>query len=88
MSKDLFPADVSKRICNHMNLDHKDSLITYAKHYGGISNPIHVELVDITKNAMHLEVDEESVEILFDHKLKDSSDAHKTLVSMIKSLSD
>ncbi len=76
--------EVSKRICNHMNKDHKDSILLYANIYAGINNPIKAEMLDITSEAMLLKVDGRNVEIIFDHVLKDSKDAHQTLVDMIK----
>ena len=79
--------EVSLRICNHMNNDHKDSLITYAKFYGNIEQPINVQMLEINSKSMSLNVDGNIIEIHFDHFLKDSSDAHQTLVKMIKSVS-
>ncbi|WP_269622720.1 DUF2470 domain-containing protein [Prochlorococcus marinus] len=86
MDNDLLNINVSKRICKHMNSDHKGSLIKYASYYGGIKKPVNVIMIDIKPDMMILLVDNKSVKIPFDHYLKDSSDAHKTLVSMIKEL--
>ena len=84
MQKETLTPQVSQRICAHMNRDHKDSVFKYASHFGGISNPKTVEMIEITTIAMNLKVDGKMIEIPFDHKLQDSSDAHQTLVSMIK----
>ncbi|KGG17793.1 hypothetical protein EV07_1235 [Prochlorococcus sp. MIT 0603] len=69
-----------------MNKDHKDSLVKYACHYGGIPNPKDPEMVEINNKNMKLKVSGEIIVIPFDHCLQDSSDAHKTLVSMIQAI--
>ena len=76
----------STRICNHMNKDHSDAVIAYAKFYGGIETCNNAQIVSLSSELMELKVDEQIIKIKFDHILKDSSDAHKTLVSMIKSI--
>ncbi|KGG14026.1 putative heme iron utilization protein [Prochlorococcus sp. SS52] len=69
-----------------MNSDHKDTLAKYAIHYGGINSVSTVEMLEITSLWMKLKVDGNDLQIPFDHTLIDSSDAHKTLVSMSKSI--
>ncbi len=86
MSIESITKEVSKRICKHMNKDHVSSLIIYAQYYARITNPIHVEMIEITEKAMYLNVDNKKVEIKFDHVLKDSKDAHSTLVAMLKAV--
>jgi len=86
MKNDLINDDVSKRICNHMNKDHKDSLIAYASFYGGIDQANSAELLQITEHFMILLVDTKNIKIYFDHTLRDSDDAHQTLVSMLKKI--
>ena len=76
----------STRICNHMNKDHSDAVIAYAKYYGGIEMCNKAQIVTLSAELMELKVDEQIIKIKFDHTLKDCSDAHKTLVSMIKSI--
>ena len=78
------PADpltdaVSTRICKHMNDDHAEAVLAYAKHYGGVSNPAAARMVSVKAETMELEVDGASVSIAFDHILTDSEDAHRTL---------
>ncbi|KGG32464.1 putative heme iron utilization protein [Prochlorococcus marinus str. SS51] len=43
-------------------------------------------MLEITSLWMKLKVDGNDLQIPFDHTLIDSSDAHKTLVSMSKSI--
>ncbi len=86
MRQDPITKEVSQRICNHMNKDHLESLKAYASFYGGIKNPINANLLEITAESMHLSVDGSYIIIKFDHPLKDSSDAHQTLVSMLEKI--
>ena len=54
------PADpltdaVSTRICKHMNDDHAEAVLAYAKHYGGVSNPAAARMVSVKAETMELE---------------------------------
>ncbi len=84
MKTDPLKPDVRTRICKHMNNDHQEALLEYAKRFGGISNPSHAKMIDINTIGLKLEVDCQVIEIPFDHTLEDSLDAHKTLVAMLK----
>ncbi len=84
MANEPISTEVSKRICLHMNRDHNSSILKYAVNYGGADNPKHVEMVELNQELMILNVDGKRISIYFDHILKDSSDAHKTLVNMAK----
>ena len=86
MPADPLTADVSTRICRHMNDDHAEAVLAYARHYGGITAPTTARMVAVTPDDMELEVDGESVRIRFDHSLTDSEDAHRTLVSMLRAM--
>ena len=86
MKNEPITPEVSKRICNHMNKDHKDSIVFYAINYAGIESPVNVEMLKITPNSMYLKVDNKNIEISFDHILQDSKDAHQTLVDMLKKI--
>ena len=87
MKNEAITSSVSKRICDHMNKDHVNSLLAYAKFYAGIKNPIEVKMLSIDQHLMNLDVDGEKIQIKFDHILKDSTDAHQTLVAMLNQLS-
>ena len=82
-NQSLTPEDC-KRICDHMNKDHKNALLIYAKHYAAIEAPLNAEMSDISSEAMYLRVDSIDIKITFKHRLKDSKDAHQTLVDMLK----
>ncbi len=86
MTANLLSREVSDRICKHMNDDHKEALIAFVQHYGGQAHPSEAKMLVITAQSMEIAVDGEIIAIKFDHPLSDSEDAHRTLVSMFKSL--
>jgi putative heme iron utilization protein len=87
MSKD-FSADISSRICKHMNDDHADAIVVYAKAFGGITDVNAAQMLSIDAQGMDLtaQVDGKTVpiRIQFDHVLADAEDAHQTLIAMVK----
>ncbi|MBW4530952.1 MAG: DUF2470 domain-containing protein [Aphanothece saxicola GSE-SYN-MK-01-06B] len=86
MAADPLTAAVSDRICKHMNDDHAEAVLAYARHYGGCTEAQGARMVAVEPEAMRLEVDGTPVEVPFDHALTDSEDAHRTLVAMLRSL--
>ena len=86
MAADPLTPAVSDRICKHMNDDHADAVLAYARHYGGVANPGQARMVAVKPEAMELEVDGTTVEVAFDHTLSDSEDAHRTLVAMLRAM--
>ena len=76
----------STRICNHMNKDHQDAVNAYAKHYGKIETFKSAKMTSLSPESIELKIDDQNIEIPFDHVLQDCSDAHKTLVRMIKDI--
>ena len=86
MAADPLTSAVSDRICKHMNGDHADAVLAYARHYGGVENPGQARMVAVKPEAMQLEVDGTMVEVAFDHTLSDSEDAHRTLVAMLRAM--
>ncbi len=79
-------SECSQRICNHMNKDHENAVIAYARFYGGLPKTNKAALINISPEKMELLADETLVEISFDHTLLDSEDAHQTLISMLKAI--
>lgn len=82
-------AAISDRICKHMNNDHGDALILYAKHYGKLDKLNSAKMLSIDNEGMYLiidENDENPLRINFDHSLVDAKDAHHTLVEMLKTI--
>ncbi|AFZ25532.1 putative heme iron utilization protein [Cylindrospermum stagnale PCC 7417] len=85
---DIFSAEISSRICKHMNEDHADAIILYSQAFGGVTNATAAQMLSIDAEGMNLtaQVNEESipVRIQFDHVLADAEDAHQTLIAMVK----
>ena len=86
MAADPLTSAVSERICKHMNDDHAEALLAYARHYGGVEAPQQVRMVAVRPEAMELEVDGQRLDVAFDHTLSDSEDAHRTLVAMLRAM--
>lgn len=86
MAADPLTPAVSERICKHMNDDHADAVLAYARHYGGIDNPGQARMVAVKPEAMELDVDGARLNVAFDHTLSDSEDAHRTLVAMLRAM--
>ena len=84
----LFTSEVSDRICSHMNEDHQYAVLLYAQKFGSHSNSKAAKMLSIDALGMNLiaEVSGESLPIIieFDHTLKDTEDAHHTLIDMLK----
>ena len=79
---------ISDRICQHMNEDHADAVVLYAKAFGNQPATETAEMVSIDPEGMNLsaEIQGETVpvRIEFDHQLQDAEDAHHTLIAMLK----
>ena len=86
MNSEPINQDSSIRICTHMNEDHGDAVTAYAKYYGKIKNFKSAKMISLSNESIQLQIDDETLEIKFDHILQDCSDAHKTLVKMIKAI--
>ena len=86
MNSEPITQESSSRICNHMNQDHKDAVNAYAKYYGKIETFRSAKMIGLSKESIKLKIDDQTLEIKFDHLLQDCSDAHKTLVKMIKAI--
>ena len=86
MNSEPINQESSSRICNHMNRDHQNAINSYAKYYGKIKSFRSAKMTRLSPESMQLKVDDQKIEIKFDHILQDCSDAHKTLVRMIKAI--
>ena len=86
MTSEPINQESSTRICNHMNKDHQEAVDAYAKYYGKIETFKSAKMIRLSQESIHLQIDDQTLEIKFDHTLEDCSDAHKTLVQMIKSI--
>ena len=86
MNSEPITQETSTRICNHMNKDHEDAVNAFAKYYGKIKTFKSAKMISLSKESIELKIDEKILEVKFDHILQDCSDAHKTLVKMIKEI--
>ena len=87
MSDVITPA-VSDRICKHMNEDHGEAIVLYAKAFGNSPDAESAKMIAIDPQGMDLTAQiagkDTPVRIEFDHTLQDSEDAHQTLIAMVK----
>ena len=86
MGSEPITKESSIRICNHMNKDHQDAVNAYAKYYGKIKTFRSAKMIRLSPESIQLEIDDQTINIKFDHVLQDCSDAHQTLVKMIKAI--
>jgi len=63
MPADPLTPDVSARICLHMNNDHAEAVLSYARHYGGVEAPQSARMLQVLPEAMELEVDGSTVAV-------------------------
>ncbi len=85
---DNFSAEVSSRICEHMNEDHSSAVAIYAQAFGGLIEATSAKMLAIDAQGMDLMAqisgEDVPVRVNFDHELQDSEDAHQTLIAMVK----
>lgn len=87
MSEPISPT-ISDRICKHMNEDHADAIVLYARVFGKAPNALAAQMLSIDPLGMDLSVESDNrntrVRIEFDSPLKDAQDAHHILIKMVK----
>jgi putative heme iron utilization protein len=85
---DPITPEVSQRICAHMNDDHAEAVLLYAKVYGKAEDAIAASMTAIDPEGMDLSVtlsgEATSLRIPFERHLTDSEDAHQTLIGMVR----
>jgi|LauGreDrversion4_2_1035121.scaffolds.fasta_scaffold429337_2 putative heme iron utilization protein len=86
MAADPLTDAVSERICTHMNRDHAEAVLAYARHFGDRPGASEARMLAVRPEGMELSADGETILVAFDHQLSDSDDAHRTLVAMLRSL--
>jgi putative heme iron utilization protein len=83
-----FTPEISDRICKHMNEDHADAVLLYAKVFANTTEATSAKMLKIDAHGMELMVQNQNestpVRIAFDHELQDAEDAHHTLIDMVK----
>ena len=75
----------SKRVCDHMNKDHIDSVHKYLKYYAKIEQFEDATMEKITSTSMKIKYDNKIAVINFKKEISED-EIHKTLVSMIKNI--
>ena len=75
----------SKRVCDHMNNDHLESVHKYLIHYGKISNFENAYMEEINNKYIKINYDGKSVIIDFKNEISEE-EIHATLVAMIKKI--
>ncbi|MGD0472728.1 MAG: DUF2470 domain-containing protein [Candidatus Velthaea sp.] len=84
----MLSPEAAAAICEHMNEDHADAVVAYARAYGNVTSARTAELVALDARAMELSVDTGAqrivVSIAFDHALAGKDDARETLVRMAR----
>ena len=73
----------SKRVCEHMNKDHMDSVHKYLKFYAKIEKFKDAKMEEINSTSMKIRYDNKFAVIKFKGEISED-DIHKTLVSMVK----
>jgi putative heme iron utilization protein len=85
---DPFSSEVSNRICKHMNEDHADAVLLYARAFGKSTGATAAEMRSIDAHGMDLLTQVNGVgvplRIPFDRPLQDAEDAHHTLIAMVR----
>jgi putative heme iron utilization protein len=75
------PDNVSDRICNHMNKDHKSEINSYATK-AGLKDFKTVQMMRVTSEEMHLWVDGTIVHVKYPRIAEDAKDIKNILVEM------
>lgn len=85
---DPITPEISNRICKHMNEDHADAVLLYAKSFGNLTTATAAKMLAIDPEGMDLDTqvdgNSQTIRIKFDHVLENSEDAHHTLIAMVK----
>jgi putative heme iron utilization protein len=79
-------AEACASMIEHMNGDHADSVVAYARHYGKAAAAESAMIVGLDSLGMDIEAVSNGVSsrlrVAFDHELVDALDGRKTLVAM------
>jgi len=75
----------SKRVCDHMNKDHMDSVYKYLKFYAKVEQFKYAKMEEINSTSMKIKYDNKLAVINFKEEISED-EIHKTLVSMIRNI--
>ena len=77
----IISRETSKRVCDHMNNDHIDSVHKYLIHYGKISRFENAYMEEINNSYIKINYDGQSAIINFKNEISEE-EIHSTLVSV------
>ena len=77
--------NTSKRVCDHMNKDHLDSVYKYLRYYAKIEKFKVAKMQEINSSSIKIKYDDKVAVINFDKKISEN-EIHEKLVSMIKNI--
>ena len=81
-------ADAVQHICAHMNEDHADALVSYARVFARLDDVRSARMTGLDATGLDLDVATGAgslpARITFDHTLEDADDAHQTLIRMAR----
>ncbi len=83
----IISKETSKRVCDHMNNDHLDSVHIYLTHYGKISTFENAYMEEINNSYIKINYDGQSAIINFKNEISEE-EIHSTLISMIKEIKE
>jgi putative heme iron utilization protein len=79
-------ADAFATMIAHMNDDHTDAVVAYARYYGGVSGVDTARIESMDERGIIVSVvagsDQSRLPIAFDHELVDADDGRDTLIAM------
>ena len=81
----LISEKTSRRVCDHMNKDHIDSVHQYLKFYAKIEQFKDAKMEEINSTSMKIKYDNKIAVINFKKEISED-EIHKTLVEMIKNI--
>ena len=81
----IITSKTSKRVCDHMNKDHIESVHKYLIHYGKISEFKEAYMEEINNKFIKIKYDGKIATINFKNEISEE-EIHPTLVSMIREI--
>ena len=81
----IITSKTSKRVCDHMNKDHIESVHKYLIHYGKILEFKEAYMEEINSKFIKIKYDGKIAIINFKHEISEE-EIHHTLVSMIREI--
>jgi putative heme iron utilization protein len=84
-------SDAAAAMMSHMNDDHADAVIAYARYYGGATDIDAARITAMDSRGIIVTVSSgtasKTIPIAFDHELADADDGRNTLIAMYRQAS-